>query len=301
MEARARAGIDLQGRVMRYAEVEQYGAQYRLLRLGSCEFEFDVAAEVFLSDAPQYLDIVAEAVGDVFSGAAASEVSVVVHPTDALSFFAPLPAGLDAPEQQRRIDRQAALLGAPDARLTVDAVATLTTNGSAVDLRHVLALSEPVHDRLDVILESLPAPARRPMLSMQGVATILQRLDARYGSPSDEAPFTLAVGWYPAHVELTLSRLGQWRHSHHAAAGTPDDAAYFAVALLQQLRVPTAEVGSVLVYGADVDPAAFSGLGAVFGTEPRRLNPVEVVDLDPDSLASSFIAEGYAACIGVAL
>ena len=54
MDVRARAGIDIYGTVLRYAEVEQRGPRYRLLRLGSCDFDFDIAEAVLQGNPPGF-------------------------------------------------------------------------------------------------------------------------------------------------------------------------------------------------------------------------------------------------------
>ena len=47
METPARAGIDVYGSALRYVELERFGARYRLLRLGRCDFDFDIVVMVW--------------------------------------------------------------------------------------------------------------------------------------------------------------------------------------------------------------------------------------------------------------
>lgn len=110
MDAQVRAGIDLYGTALRYAEVEQYGERHRLLRLGSCDFDFDVAEALLETGTPEELQTITEALQDVFGGSAARELRVVVHPPRIHSFFAPAPAEENDADREERFRREATLL-----------------------------------------------------------------------------------------------------------------------------------------------------------------------------------------------
>lgn len=304
MDAVARAGIDIFGSVMRYAEVEQYGTRYRLLRLGSCDFEFDVFSEVFSAPDPTHLDTVAEAIGDVFTGTISTQFRVSVHPPVGIPFFSPVPPDLPERDRHRRLHHEAALLAGPDATLELLADPTVTetlADGSQVMWTHVLALEKSLQERLSFLLRALPQAPFRPMVSMQGIALALQRLSQRGALTAEAQPFTLALGCYPTHLEYVLCYNGVWFYSHHTPPGTPVDAAFFTLALFRHLRIDPRHLGRLFVYGVEVDMAAYKVCEKALGLVPELLNVVPVVDLDPQSLAASFDVEAYAPCIGVAL
>ena len=307
MNAQARAGISIDGSTLRYAEVEHYGAHGRLLRLGSCAFDFELMEQVLQSGEPAHLKTVGEALRDVFAGSVATEVHVALPPTACCSFLTPLPKGLAEAEQQRRLRREAALLmgqtSAGPFHLRADALyEEALRDGSAVAWFHVLALPQAVHARFDGLLRGLPPTRYRFGLSGQGAAAVAARAETSGTETSGtERPLTLAVGWYPAYTEYALLHGGAWRFGFHTPASSPADAAYFAVVLLERMGRRADEVGRVYVYGVDVEEARFEVLGRVFAQAPQRLSPMEAVETDAGHLSAQFNAEAYAPCVGAAL
>jgi len=81
MDVRARAGIDIYGTVLRYAEVEQRGPRYQLLRLGSCDFDFDIAEAMLQASSPEHIEALTDALNDVFEGSIAARLHVTLHPS----------------------------------------------------------------------------------------------------------------------------------------------------------------------------------------------------------------------------
>jgi hypothetical protein len=304
MDGQVRAGIDLYGTVLRYAEVERHGGGFHLLRLGSCDFDFDVAHEMLHATHSRHVDTVAEALVDVFEGSTASRLYIMLHPPTCYSFFTPLRADLPEGERRQRVLREAALLmrsGTPQPlRLTADPVYTEQVDArQAFEWFHVLALSEKMQARFERICRSLPQPHHRMTLSMQAVAGAVEQIErAAPGAEPRAAPFTLAVGWYPSHVEYSLCRAGRWHFSHYTDAGPPEECAYFAQRLLGRLQVPPAALGRIFLYGSRAEPAAFASLHGVFGLEGEPLNAIRLVDVEPESLATPFDPEAYAPCIG---
>lgn len=304
MEAHARAGIDIYGSALRYAEVEQYGARYRLLRLGSCDFDFDVTEAVLRTEHPQHLATVSEALADVFSGSVADSYQVTLHPPGCYSFFTPLPAGITDAARRVRLQQEAALLAGVETplRLTADALyAEPVDEEEVVDWVHVLAVPERIHTRFDRVLRHLPQPRHRLMVSMQAAATAMGRLLRHTEENDADAPYALAIGWYPTHVEYALCRDHRWHFSHFAETGPSADVIYYAAALLRRLHLRPSDVGQVFVYGTDLRTDARPILEALFSHPPRRLNPLAVLDLDPDSLNADFDIEAYVPCLGAAL
>lgn len=308
MDVSARAGIDIYGTVLRYAEIEQRGARYQLLRLGSCDFDFDIAEGLFQTSPPEHQQALTDALNDVFEGSVATRLHVTVHPPACYSFFAALPVEAPKEERRRRLLQDAALLtrsGSPQPlRLTADAMYTETMDdGERLEWYHVLALNERLHARFDRICRMLPQAQHRLTLSMHAVANAIERIEQRGGEEERrlQTPFTLALGWYPTHVEFTLCRHARWYFSHFIDAAPPPDCAYFALALTSRLGLARSAVGRVFVYGGFQQAGAFSGLADVFPATPEPLNPMQLIDLDQDSMAASFDHAAYAPCIGVAL
>lgn len=306
MDVRARAGIDIYDKVLRYAEVEQRGPRYHLLRLGSCDFDFDVAEAVLNASNPEHVEALTDALNDVFEGSVATRLHVTLHPPTCFSFFTALPVEVAKEERKYRLLREAALLtrsGTPQPlRLTADPVYTETLNDrEAVEWYHVLALNERLHARFDRICRMLPQSNHRMTLSMHAVANAVERIERRRGERPQDAPFSLALGWYPTHVEFTLCRHARWYFSHFSEASTPNDCAYFALALARRLGINQDAVGRIFIYGGYRKTEVFAELADVFPADPEPLNPMDLIDLDADSMAASFDHTAYAPCLGVTL
>jgi hypothetical protein len=304
MEAHARAAIDIYDRILRYAEVEQYGSRYRLLRLGSCDFDFDVAQEFGSTVDDKNLVTVADALREVFTGSVAASLSVTIHPQRCYSFFSPLAATSDADERKVRLQQEAALLAGTEVPLhiTADAVHTQTLrSGAQMDWVHVLAIEERIFQRIDQVAKRLSPPRRRLMVAMHAAASTIGRLQIQQDVEADRGPFILAMGWYAGHVEYTLCHGERWYFSKHTDAVSSIDAVYFAAAMLDHLHLSPRQVRRLYVYGNAVDLSDFSDLETMFDLDAQKLNPLEVLDLDPGSLDSDFEVEAYVGCIGAAL
>jgi hypothetical protein len=210
MDARVLAGIDLYGRTLRYAEVECYdvehhGTRHRLLRLGSCDFEFDVTRVLWSAPADQQqqshqqqLETLGKALADVYESTSAGELRVVVHPPQAYSFFAPAPARAARAARLEHFAREAQLLADGDA---ADGSGSVRGNGPSgardglhvtadecyaergVNGRrawfHVLALSGEAHARFRRVMHTLPLPDFRWTISMEGAARAAVLLEHR--------------------------------------------------------------------------------------------------------------------------
>jgi hypothetical protein len=166
---------------------------------------------------------------------------------------------------------------------------------------HALALKQQVQSRLDRMARVLPHERYRPAVSMQAVARLVGAVE---GSEAERrAPYTLAVGWYEGHTEYVLCRHGRWYHGHHTEAASAQDAAYFAVALLEQLRLLPVAVGRVFSYGPEARSQDTSVLESVFRGPVYLLDPFAAVDMNGAARVdgADFEAEAYAPCIGAAL
>ena len=347
MDARVRAGIDLYGTTLRYAEVERYATkrpartggaeghassgstpgEHRLLRLGSCDFDFDVTRALW-GDGPgteKQVHTLAEALADVYEGTSAQELRVVVHPPQAHSFFAPVPAQMAEADRLARFRREAQLLARAGARPATGAqeaqepgeaplpgedplhvaASGLYTEGDDAERRewfHVLAVGGGAHERFRRVMEEGPLPDFRWAISMEGAAQAAAVLEhRREARTAPEAPFTLAVGCYHEHLELSLCCHGRFHFALHAPRAQAADSAYFAAALLERLGTEPSLVGRVFVYGYDQAPGAFAPLERLTGTAPQPLDFRPIVGLKPDRLTADFEAGVYVPCIGAAL
>ncbi len=300
MEARARAGIELHDAVLRYAELERRGNRYHLLRLGSCDFDFNVLSELRAAS-PRYLDVVGEALRDVLAGLSADELDVALHPPQGMVAFASLqPVTIEAEALRHRLLAEAAwITGQPPEALHLHAEPgfrqTLPEEASACWYQ-VLVLPHPMQQHLERVLQQAPCNQYRIRLSTAGAAEMLQRLS---GAEPEVAPeVALAIGCYEAYTEFTLCRRGAWYLSHFTRGS--EDVAYFCMALLHRLGLSAAMVEHLALYGTHLPISLREELKLLFPVEPLLLNPVALTTLDPEVLNPTE-AVAYVPCIGVAL
>lgn len=307
MGAYVRAGVDLYESTLRYAEVERNGSDFKLLKLGSCEFDFNMAQALAEGARPSHLETLGEALGDVFSESVATDLHVVFHPSNCFSFFTPLYVDLTEDERKWRLQEEATLLTSSTPplplHLTADVVRTETLeNGRVVEWFHVLGVDERIHSQLNKILSSLPHSHFRFNLSTRGTANAIETMAKKENLiAAPESPYSLAIGYYKTHIEYVLCHEFNWHYSHYTDTSTPTDSVYFALSLLRRLNIERSDVGQLFIYGEDIDAEVFSVLQEIFKKTPEVLNPMEIVSLDRKGPGMHFTAEAYAPCIGIAM
>lgn len=307
MGAYVQAGVDLYKSTLRYAEVERNDQHYRLLKLGSCEFDFNMADALSDSAQPMHLETLAEALNDVFSESIASDLHVVFHPSDCYSFFTPLYVDLTEEQRKYRLQEEATLLTSQSTpvplHLTADVVYTETLeNGRVVEWFHVLGVEERIHKQLSSVLHALPHSSFRFNLSTRGTANAIEQMARKENlEMRTNQAYTLAIGYYKTHIEYALCRQNRWFFSHHTDSSAAVDSVYFALALLRRLKIDRSQVGRIYIYGEDIEGEVFSVLTEIFENTPEVLNPMEVVQLEKKSPGMHFTAEAYVPCIGVAM
>lgn len=304
MEHPAFASIDLSWATLRYAEAAHHPDGIRPLRLGSCDFDFDITSELLHDDAPEHLDVVTQALADVFTGSHAEPLRVVVHPPSAQSFVTVVPADLAAPERTERFQQEAALMAGtePEASLHVTASTIFADTHLDVEPVQVLAVPAAWHERFETVVAGLPHTDVEWLLSTEAAARVMTRTTTDAASPNSEQSIGLVVGAYPEYTELGLLRNGHWYYSHHIDAEEPMDAAYNAMALLDRLEIPREAVTQIGLYGLGVSPNAFAPFETVFGVVPEAIHPFGALGIDPDAVRESgFGAGAYVPCIGAVL
>lgn len=307
----AQAAITLEGRAIRYADVEKRGVEpLKLRRLGTADFDFDVAEAVLGSTAPSNLDVVLEAVSQILRDTPAKTLKVLVHPDSLVGFFTPLPEHMSAVERHEQLRQEAALLAdvTPADPVRIRAVPLRSEEVESIDgvvahrWHHVYHLPEAVHARLTLIARALNVGTYDIVDSTRAAIQVVRALD-RIGATNDappNKPISLVLGWYASDVELGLMVDGEWHYSHHASVGSPDDAAYFASALLERLSLPVSDVGRLLLYGEGIDLEEFALLADLTNTRPELLNPLEIFGRNPSGATKELLAS-YVTSIGSVL
>lgn len=302
MQRQAFASIDLSWATLRYAEVEHHANGVRPLRLGSCDFDFDVTRELLHTETPTHLDVVADALSDVFGGATSKQLRVVVHPPEAYSFVTVVPKDLPDPERAERFQEEASLLAGTESSQALHITASTVFAETHLDVEpvHVLAVPDDRHARLETVTEGMPHNDVQWILSTQAAAQVMTH--AAMPSDTDETTISMVVGVYPEYTEYGLLRNGRWYFSHHADAEEPVDVTYFATALLDQLDIPRSAVTRIGLYGIGASVDAFAPFETVFDVSPESIDPFGVLGLDHSAIQGTDFGMGaYVPCIGAAL
>lgn len=300
----SRAGIEVYGRAMRYAEVQGAAGgagALQLVRLGACDFEFDVAEALLGLSGPTHLDTIATAVREIFAGSAARSLVVAVHPWNCTSFFSPLPPGMPPSARFEQLRQEAAMLSdatvARPVRVKAQPVRIETlADGQRAHWHHVLRLSDSVHARLAHV--TTPPDASESAWTHEFVdataaaaAVVGRRFEMGREDGADEDPFALAIGVYGARCEVALCRGATWHFGYHAEAGALEDGAYFVAALLDRLGVGLDAVEQLFLYGDSAGEDAIEGVEGLLGLRAQPLNPLDAFrparsGADPLTLAS---------------
>lgn len=304
MDRTIHAGIELDGPVLRYAEVERVGPQARLLRLGECDFPFDPL--VALRDGIQDdLDVLHEALADVFSGSQADGLRIAFHPTTVLTWVAPFPQQLSFAERNARLRHETGLMvgseHAPGMNLTMQVLYTAPgDDGQPVDWVQVVALSKAMQGHIEQTGRAMARPGSRVGLSTQGAAAAIGAL-LRHGEAVPGKPIACGIGLYEGFTEYTVLRNGRPVLS---SAGEPvrgPDAVFALLRFLKQLGHGAHEVRTLYTYGSASNRETTAALPPIFGGPAQPINPLRTLMVDDPDAADAYEASAYAPCVGIAL
>lgn len=292
------AVVGLSGRALRYAEVVHDDGGPRLRRLGLAEFDLDVERALYGDGDSDALEALAEALDDALGGTDAETLVVAAHPTTATSFFTPLPAGLAPEARDAQLRQETALLADLAPTQTVRVLAShvrtepagpFAEAGAAErDWFHVVHVGEPVHVRLALLSDALGVGGYTVAETTRAAAAV-----------ADPGGVALVVGAYGRHTEVAVVRDGAFLFGTHGPSTAPPDTAYFALAALQQARVPADEVAHVLAYGDDATDARLALVADFLARPVAPLAPFARFRRQPDADAAE--AASFGPVVGAAL
>ncbi|HIG74005.1 MAG TPA: hypothetical protein EYQ24_05360 [Bacteroidetes bacterium] len=300
------ATIGLQGPLLRYAEVDSDAS---LRRLGTVEFEGDAERTLLGDGGPPLGPALERAIREVFDVDASGSpdaLIVAAHPSHTVSFTSPLPESLSDEERHEHLRQEAALLAdVPAGRpVRIRAVPVRTqalarrAEASPEPHRwhHVLYLSEAVHARLSLLARALGVGSYDLIDTTRAAATIAARLD-----PSGDLDrVVLAIGVYGSHSEYALLQGGEWTYGHHGMGDTPEDTAYYALALMERLGIDPETTRRLFVYGDDARPERVDLLSQMLTLEPEPLDPLVLFSRRPPQADPTQLS-AFAPLLGVAL
>ena len=307
MDAYVRAGVDITGRAVRYAEVSQCASERRLSRLGRIDVDEEVLGSVLSGRDDERVHAVSEALAEVFSGSedghGIDDLRIAISPRE--GHFFRVPVSSDAgPDVRRSCLRQATdLLVAPEKplRITADVIRRgAMPHGVEEEWMHVLAVEERLDERLRHLVRDVPAKHTRLMSSAQAAVSMIGCAEtAREGAGEDSC--ALGIGWYTDRLDYVFCTGKAWRFGGFAEGVEPIDAAYLGAHTASRFGIPPSGVKTVYMYGDTAPDALFSELRAVFGGDIRVLHPAALRDVPVTSPPSDVDVPAYAGCIGGAL
>lgn len=290
MAAQASAGIAFSDRALRYAEVQESERGFRLLRLGQCDFDFDLNRSLTDPGAEQERSIIAEALVEALGPSDSRRIRAALHPPLCRSFFSahtdedPVPA----------VTFEAGLLGfSNEDGHGIGADAAAHAGGS--ELLHVTSIRPVVLENLGAIVADLKAQDAQAVSALRASAEVV-RLG---GVNMVDGLCVLAIGYFDNLFELALLDRTGWRFATHARGlPAPEDSIYHIREALSLLNWSPEEVSRALCFGSMRVPDAVE---ALFPGRVQVMNPLSLLELDPDSLDPEYAAAEFVPSVGAAL
>ncbi len=301
MSEKIRSGISFHGSRMRYAEVEQTGAALRLVRLGSCDFDFD-AEKAALEGTPSRLDIIRQAVSDVFSGTRSIDFTVVLPPRSVISFFSPVSDRAPEAEKKRQLEADIILVGGRDSALSVSAEPVFSENAGGEDVTwyQVAAIQAPVRRNMAGVLSDFSGVNNHFMTSMQAATRVAAWIEDRRAG-SGAGTVAAAVGCYDDCTEISILDAGRWRHGVCSKSTLASDVAYALLDELERLDLSAGDLNTVYVYGDRTNGTMATALAAATNAAVTILDPLALFDNHPVDERSSFEPGQYVLAVGASL
>jgi hypothetical protein len=299
MKAIARASLDLFGHDLRYAEVEQLGTRYRLLRLGSCDFDFDVVAELIRNDPDvTQLTAVREALRDVLSGSVASVIRFVMHPPAVRTFMTAFPGDLPRASVNIRAHQEAALLYGMGPGLSVDHEPLVEDTVDETSWHGVSVTLSDVRKKLVRLGAALPGAEVEVVSGRNAAGRALERF--MFASKGEYRGVLIAVGRYGSLYEIAYGRDGRWVFSHTVDSASEASAVYFSSQILQRLGHAPSDVDRLLSFGSD-DDQDLSAFARFYDLRIQPFDPLMLVNIDPSTVEGSFQGGAFLLAVGGAL
>ena len=310
MDAYVRAGVDISGRTVRYAEAARNDGGCRLLRLGCIETEEGALRNLFDGREDERIRAISEALTDAFSRPEGDgglneldELRISISSRAAHAFRSPLASEAGPDLRRKHLRRDIDLLLTPSRPLRVAADALhreAMPSGGAVEWVHVLAVEERLEDRLRRLVQGVPAKRVRLMTAAHAAAIAVGYAEAAREGASEEA-CALGVGWHADRLDYVFRFGGAWRFDGFAEGAEPIDAAYLGACAAARFGIAPSGVDAAYAYGDPVPEALLAELEAAFGGNARTWRPADLPGVSVACSLSEANVSAYASCLGAAL
>ena len=305
MSDRIRSGIFFHGSRMRYAEIEQAQPGAKLLRLGSCDFDFD-AENAILSGDSSKLGTVKEALGDVFSGSRSGDFSVVLTPGSVTSFFSPVSDRIPEEEKRSQLEADTILIGGKESALSVVAEPIGSSRARDEDededvtWYHVAAVPASIKRHVNDLLSVFPDARTHFMTAMQAAARVAGRIEEALDGEQRHKAAAL-LGRFAGHTEVSIMDSAEWRFGVTVPSTLPADLAYAILNIAREVDIPPERLVRIYVYGESPEDSDLETVSSLSSAQILKLDPLSLVRNDPVAVRSSFDPNLYVLCVGGAL
>ncbi len=291
MPVESSAGIAFSDRALRYAEIQQTDKGFRLLRLGQCDFDFDLNRTLTDPGSSAERAAIADAIREALGKSSTRRIRAALHPPLCRSFFSAHEEGNPVPA----VTFEAELLGFASASQSGGIGADAAGRSEDAELLHVTVMRPPVLENLGTILADLEAEDAQAVSALRASAEVV-RIGGRRLRGTEHI---LAIGHSEGLLELSIVNAQGWRFATHVR-GLPhvDDAVHQVTGVFKTLEVPLTEVVQVLTFGSMPVPTT---LQTLFQGKTKMLNPLALLDLDRDSLDPDYSAAEFVPAVGAAL
>lgn len=292
-----RSGIYLEGAAMRYAEIEHSKAGRKLLRLGTCDFEFDVERAIY-SESPEHVTTIKSALSDVFSGTRSKNFSLVVPASACVAFYSPVSSSMAESDRLRHLASEAMLVAGSTQTMAVTAefVGTEPLEDEEVAWHHVAAIRQSKWDHVSEVLSVLRNARFHYLTRLQSAAAVAlrgaRRSELQGGSPG------VVVGRFDDVTEVGIIKDARLCASKMAPVTDAADVCYHLLAELQDAGIAQDAVDEVQLYGKP-DPELDREVSRLLSLATTRLNPLSIVSNPPPAV--DFDPGQYVLCVGGAL
>ncbi len=295
-DAHTRVGISFSRGVMRYVEVERRESGWGLVRLGSCDFEFNAERELFGSAASRKLDVMRRAVSDVFSSTGVDEVRCVVPAACTTAFRTAVEETATPSERESMLAFEASLLtGGKTGGDLYPTKGNAVGSGAPIPV-HVYHVDGQISDRVgdvcsvfgDTPLHLVPSATA----VYHGAWPLIE---------TSAASCVLLLGAYDQYTEYQVIVHATRRADTVIEARDESDRIYFSLDAVRRLGMDVNSVEKVLLHGDRVDGSLMGALHDVWSGRVELANPGPVVNLEEGRLEADFGFEAFLTTVGAAV
>ena len=292
------AGVEFSRDLMRYAEVERREGQFKLVRLGSCEFGFDAAKVLFDGVTPQFLDAIREAMADIFKDTTASRFRFVIPSRRQTRFTTTVPEDADISVRTDLVGYDARLFTANQEGGDIFPLHLQRVQDTDMQRFAVSHLDASISQSLKQLQPVFPEANLDPVPAMPAAVAAFRQVAHHLNLSSHTY---VMIGTVEEGYDVTFAQGTEPLAQEFLSATSGADLAYHALLLGHRLGLIWNDIDTVFLYGAQLPEAVAAALEEAFGPRVERINPGVVVGLEEDHFGDDYPIESFLPVVGAAI